>query len=309
MKAVLLDAETLGDDVDLAPLRRAVDVLAVFPRTTPDSLSDHLGDADLILTNKVVIPAAAMAGRRGIFVLATGTNNVDLKAAREQEVPVFNVTDYGTRSVAEHTLMMMLALASKLPLYQRDLRQGAWQRSSSFSLLGHRKISLAGNSLVLVGSGTIGSAVARLAEAFGMQVHYSARPGRSRDSRPAIDDLLGEADILSFHCPLTEDSRHLLDSRRLEKIKRGCLVINCARGGIIDEIAALEALRAGVIGGLGVDVLPEEPPVKGHPLLAALAEDLNLIVTPHNAWTSIEARQKIVDLTAANIGKLTGKTA
>jgi glycerate dehydrogenase len=304
MKAVFLDADTLGSDIDLSPIRQVVDSLEVFASTAPEQLLQHLGDADLILANKVFIPAEVMAGRKAILVLATGTNNVDMAAASGQGIPVLNVTNYGTQSVAQHTLMLMLALAAKLPLYQRDLAAGAWQHSPFFCLMNHPTVQLAGKTLVIVGAGNLGRAVARLAEAFGMIVKVAARPGRADDLRPDLDSLLPEADVLSFHCPLNEQTRHLLNVERLRIIKPGCLVINCARGGIIDEVAALAALTAGNIGGLAVDVLPEEPPRAGHPLLDALADGLNLIVTPHNAWVSREARQRIIELTAENIKTL-----
>ena len=301
MKAVLLDANTLGDDIDLSPIRSVVDELQVFANTAAGELEEHLGDAQLIIVNKTYIPAWAMRGRKAIFVLATGTNNIDMAAAQVQGVPVFNVTNYGTASVAQHTLMLMLALAAKLPLYQRDLAAGAWQQSEFFCLSHHKTLALVGKTLVIVGAGTLGNAVATLAQAFGMRVYFSARPGAGSDERPSLDSLLPEADVLSFHCPLTEHTRHLLNRERLARIKRGSLVINCARGGIIDENAALQALIDGRIGGLAVDVLPEEPPREGHALLDALASGLNLIVTPHNAWISREARQNIIDMTARNI--------
>jgi glycerate dehydrogenase len=207
--------------------------------------------------------------------------------------------------VAQHTLMLMLSLAARLPLYQQDLAAGAWQQSPFFCLLNHSTVELAGKQLVLVGEGTLGREVARLAQAFGMQVRFAARPGSDSDSRPTLDELLPTADVLSFHCPLTDETRHLLDNERLQRIKPGCLVVNCARGGILDEQAALDALSAGLLGGLAVDVLPVEPPRDGHPLLDALQrQSLNLIVTPHNAWISPQARQNIIRLTAENIDRL-----
>ena len=304
MKAVLLDANSLGHDIDLSPIRNVVSELTVFEETSPNELMTRLGDADLILTNKVEIPAAAMTGRKGILVLATGTNNIDLQAARAGGLPVLNVNNYGTRSVAQHVLMMILALATKLPLYRRDLEDGAWQKSPFFCLMNHSTIELAEKTLVIVGSGNLGTAVARLAQAFGMRVIFCARPGSVDDPRPSLETLLPEADVLSFHCPLTDDTRHLLNAERLAMLKSNCLVVNCARGGIIDEDAALAALRIGTIGGLAVDVLPVEPPKDGHPLLEALSDDLNLVVTPHSAWISREARQNIINITAENIRKL-----
>ncbi len=301
MKAVLLDASTLGDDIDLSPIRDVVTQLVVYASTAPEQLVEHLSDADLIITNKVVIPSSVMSGRKAILVLATGTNNIDMEAARQRAIPVFNVNNYGTESVAQHTWMLILALAGQLARYQFAVETGHWQRSSTFCLMQHSTLQLTGKQLVLVGSGHLGQAVARLANAFGMRVQFTARPGDRDDARPSLDSLLPQADVLSFHCPLTTQTRGILDAERLRQIKTGCLVVNCARGGIIDEVACLEALRAKRLGGLAVDVLPEEPPRQSHPLLSALAEDLNLIVTPHNAWISREARQAVVNLTAHSI--------
>lgn len=305
MKAVLLDADTLGSGVDLSPIRALVSELRVFTRTSPEQLEEHLADAELILTNKVQIPGWAMQGRKGILVLATGTNNIDMDAARAQGVPVRNVSNYGTHSVAQHTLMLILALAARLPRYQHDIRGGAWQQSPFFCLLNHNTTELAGKTLVIVGQGTLGSAVAKLAEAFGMTVMFCARPGAEDDSRLPFEQAIEQADVLSFHCPLNEHTRHLLNRDNIDRLKRGCLVVNCARGGIIDEMAALWALQSGHLGGLAVDVLPVEPPGEGHPLLSALKQgNLNLIVTPHNAWISPQARQNIINLTADNIRML-----
>ena len=177
MKAVLLDADTLGSDIDLASLRAAVDELRVFASTTPNELETHLGDADLIITNKVTIPASVMTGRRGIFALATGTDNIDTAAAQRLGLPVFNVTNYGTASVAQHTWMLILALAAQLPRYQKDLAAGAWQHSAGFCLMNHPTVDLQGRTLVIVGQGTLGNAVAHLAGAFGMKARFTARPG------------------------------------------------------------------------------------------------------------------------------------
>jgi glycerate dehydrogenase len=305
MKAVLLDADTLGAGVDLEPIRAVVSELRVFARTSAEQLQEHLADAELIITNKVQIPGWAMQGRKGILVLATGTNNIDMDAARAQGVPVRNVSNYGTHSVAQHTLMLMLALAARLPRYQHDVRGGAWQQSPFFCLLNHNTTELAGKTLVIVGQGTLGTAVAKLAEAFGMTVMFCARPGAEGDSRLPFEQAIEQADVLSFHCPLNEHTRHLLNRDNIDRLKRGCLVVNCARGGIIDEMAALWALQSGHLGGLAVDVLPVEPPSEGHPLLSALKQgNLNLIVTPHNAWISPQARQNIINLTADNIRAL-----
>ncbi|MBZ9538180.1 D-2-hydroxyacid dehydrogenase [Modicisalibacter tunisiensis] len=305
MKAVLLDAATLGDDIDLEPIRRHVDSLDVHDLTRPDQCRERLAGAEVALVNKVVLDEALLAelpDLRLICVLATGTNNIDMAAAERHGISVRNVTAYGTASVAQHTLMLMLSLANRLPRYQHDLRNGAWQRAPIFCLLDHRTLQLDGKRLVIVGSGELGRAVARLAEAFGMEVRFAARPGNeAHDTRPSLAELAPDADIISLHCPLTEATRHLVDDALLVRLKPDALLINCARGGIIDEQAALCALREDRLGGLGVDVLPDEPPRDGHPLLEALNEPLNLIVTPHNAWISPEARANVVALTVENL--------
>ncbi len=304
MKAVLLDAASLGPDIDLAPIRQQVASLEVHAQSSTDEARERLVGAGVAIVNKVVLDAPtleALPDLKLICVLATGTNNIDMAAAERLGIAVKNVTAYGTASVAQHTLMLMLALANRLPLYQRDVAEGRWGQSAFFCLMDHGTLQLEGKRLVIVGQGVLGSQVARLAEAFGMQVTFAARPGKADDSRPSLADLAPEADIISLHCPLSEATRHLVDARLLAMLKPEALLVNCARGGIIDELAALEALREGRLGGLGVDVLPVEPPREGHPLIDALGEPLNLIVTPHNAWITPEARQKIVALTADNL--------
>lgn len=305
--AVMLDAESLGADINLTAIRDLVSHLEVYQQSTAEQASERLSDADIAIVNKVVLNAETLSTLpklKLICVLATGLNNIDLDTAKAQNIIVKNVTAYGTASVSQHTLMLMLTLANRLPRYQADIARGEWQRSDFFCLQAHSTLQLSNKHLVMVGQGELGSEVARLAEAFGMKVTFAARPGNeSNDKRPSLDDLLPTADIISLHCPLNETTKHLINRTRLANAKSSLLLVNCARGGIIDEEAALEALRAGKIGGLAVDVLPTEPPQEGHPLLTALAEGeaLNLIVTPHNAWITPEARQNIVALTANNI--------
>ncbi|GHB09460.1 D-2-hydroxyacid dehydrogenase [Salinicola rhizosphaerae] len=305
MKAVLLDAASLGDEIDLTPIRRLVDAFDVHSLTSPDQVQERLAGATVALTNKMVIDAETLAGLPDlelICVLATGTNNIDMAAAERRGIVVRNVEAYGTASVAQHTLMLMLALAARLPLYQEAVERGAWARSDIFCLLDHRTLQLAGKHLVIVGSGVLGTAVAKLGEAFSMRVTFAARPGNeANDARPALTTLLPAADVISLHCPLTEQTKGLIGTAALASMKADALLINCARGGIVDEMAALEALRGGRLGGLAVDTLPVEPPREGHALIDALAEPLNLIVTPHNAWITPEARQRVVELTADNL--------
>ncbi|WNL43855.1 D-2-hydroxyacid dehydrogenase [Halomonas sp. PAMB 3264] len=305
--AVMLDAKSMGPGIDFTAIRDSVSSLEVFDQTASDEVVERLKNADIALVNKVKLSRDALdalPSLKLICVMATGVNNIDMDAARDNGIAVKNVTAYGTASVSQHTLMLMLTLAARLPRYQQDVASRAWQQSAFFCLQDYPTLELAGKQLVMVGQGELGSEVARLAEAFGMNVRFAARPGdEANDERQSLDELLPQADVISLHCPLNEQTKHLINQARLAKAKSTLLLINCARGGIIDEHAALQALRDGQIGGLAVDVLPEEPPREGHALLDALAavEPLNLIVTPHNAWITPEARQNIVRLTAENI--------
>ncbi|MBC54309.1 MAG: glycerate dehydrogenase [Gammaproteobacteria bacterium] len=305
MKAVILDAASLGDDVDLAPIAAVVDTLVVHPHSDIDQIRTRLTGAQAAITNKAMLNAdtlAALPELRLICVMATGTNNIDMDAATRLGIAVRNITAYGTASVAQHTMMLMLALANRLPRYQQDVGAGHWQQNTAFCLMTHRTLQLAGKHLVIVGQGELGQRVAQLAAAFGMQVSFSARPGNEdNDARTALARLAPTADVISLHCPLTEHTRQLINQSILDTLKPGTLLINCARGGMIDDAAALSALRQSQLGGLGVDVLPQEPPTRGHVLLDALQDGLNLIVTPHNAWITPEARQTVVDMTAANL--------
>ncbi|SFX19426.1 D-2-hydroxyacid dehydrogenase [Marinospirillum alkaliphilum] len=307
MKGVLLDGNSLGPGMDFSSIRAQLSELVIWPATQPEAVAERITDAEVLLVNKVYLGRNELLAAQKlqlICVLATGMNNIDLNAAAELGIPVRNVQAYGTASVAQHTLMLMLALATRLPLYQRSVAAGEWQQSPAFCLMQHPVTQLAGKTLLLVGHGELGREVERLAQAFGMQVQIAARPGNTQDHRPALDSLLPLADVISFHCPLNTDTHNLLNAERLQRVKSDLLVVNAARGGIVNETDALNALREGRIGGLAVDVLSEEPPVRGNPLLDALNEPLNLIITPHSAWLAPEARQKILDLTAQNIAAL-----
>lgn len=308
MKAVFLDADSLNLESEaLAPLRRAVDELVLHGTTAPDVVPQRIADADVVIVNKVVLDDAAMAAApklRLICVAATGVNNVDVAAARRRGVVVTNCRDYGTDSVAQHTLALILTLATNLTAYREDVAAGRWARAPFFCLLDHPIMELAGKRLGIVGLGSLGSRVAELAAAFGMEVQVAQRPGASHTDpqRMPLDTLLETADVLSLHCPLTDDTRGLIGEAALRRMKPTALLINTARGGIVDETALAAALRRGEIAGAAVDVLTREPPVDGNPLLAG--DIPNLIVTPHCAWGSREARLRIVDQVAESIAGL-----
>lgn len=302
-RAVFLDLAPLDQgDLDLAPLRAAFDELTCHVQSTPQQICERLHGAQVAIVNKLALTDEILQrcpDLKLILVSATGVNNVDLDAARRRGIVVCNCQAYGTASVAQHTLMLLLALATRLPDYQAAVAEGRWQQSGQFCLLDFPITELDGKTLGLLGHGELGSAVARLAEAFGMHVLVGNLPGRPpRPGRLDLDELLPQVDALTLHCPLTEQTRNLIGARELQLMKPSALLINAARGGLVDEQALADALRSGHLGGAATDVLTSEPPRDDNPLLAA--DVPRLIVTPHSAWGSREARQRIVGQLAEN---------
>jgi glycerate dehydrogenase len=304
---VILDAGSLGPGIDLAPLRAVLPRWTIHEATRPEQVAPRIREADIVLTNKVPLGGRELdqAPRlRLISVLATGTNNIDLDAARARGVAVSNVRDYSTDSVVQHTLSLMLALAGNLASYRDDVRQGRWQESPFFCFFNRPIVSLAGKTLTIVGYGSQGRKLAGAAEALGMQVQIAARPGVPRAvtsdvPRAPLDELLPHTDVLSFHCPLTQDTTRLLNHDSVFRLKKGALVINCARGGLIDEHALVAALEQDHLAGAAIDVVSVEPPPPDHPFMTL--RHPNFILTPHIAWASLESRQRLVRETAANI--------
>ncbi|MFF3701767.1 MULTISPECIES: 2-hydroxyacid dehydrogenase [Pseudomonas] len=302
-RAVFLDHSSLDlGDLDLSRLRGCFDELQLHPTTAPHEVAERLQGASVAITNKVHLDAAALAAcpdLRLILVSATGTNNVDLQAARAQGIVVSNCQGYGTPSVAQHTLALLLALATRLPDYQQAVADGKWAQARQFCLLDFPIVELEGKTLGLLGHGELGGAVARLAEAFGMRVLSGQLPGRpARDDRLSLAELLPQVDALTLHCPLNDSTRNMIGAAELALLKPGAFVVNTARGGLIDEQALADALRSGHLGGAATDVLSVEPPVNGNPLLAG--DIPRLVVTPHSAWGAVEARQRIVGQLAEN---------
>ena len=301
--AVFLDHTSLDlGDLDLAPLPRACDGCVLHERSSAAQVAERLQGARVAISNKVPLGAetfAACPDLELVLIAATGTNNVDLTAARAHGITVCNCQGYGTPSVAQHCLMLLLALATSLPDYQAAIRAGRWQQAQQFCLLDFPIVELEGKTLGLLGHGELGRAVGRLAEAFGMRVLLGQLPGRpARSDRLPLDELLPQVDALSLHCPLNEHTRNLIGARELGLMKPGAFLINTARGGLVDEQALADVLRAGHLGGAATDVLSVEPPRDGNPLLTP--DIPRLIVTPHSAWGSREARQRIVDQLAEN---------
>lgn len=302
-RAVFLDHSSLDlGDLNMTPLRQSFGDLKLHDATSSAQIVERLQGAQVAISNKVPLDAATFAAcpdLQLVLVAATGTNNIDLAAAREQGVSVCNCQGYGTPSVAQHTLMLLLALATRLSDYQRAVQTGRWQHAQQFCLLDYPIVELEGKTLGLLGHGELGGAVAKLAEAFGMSVLLGQLPGRpARSDRLPLAQLLPQVDALTLHCPLNADTLNLLGAHELSLMKPGAFLINTARGGLVDEQALADALRCGHLGGAATDVLSQEPPKTGNPLLAA--DIPRLIITPHCAWGSREARQRIVMQLAEN---------
>ena len=302
--AVFLDLATISrGDLDLAPLESTPFEWQHFDHTPPEEALSRIEGAELVVSNKVVLDRSILEqapALRLICIAATGTNNVDLEAARELEIAVTHVAGYSTPSVVQHVFALILSLTIRLPDYQKAVMQGAWQRSDQFCLLDYPIAEIAGKTLGIIGYGALGQGVARVAEAFGLSVMIAQRPGgEPQPGRTPLDQLLSQSDIISLHCPLTEDTRDLIGRRELALMKQEALLINTARGGIIDEEALAEALKQNRLGGAGIDVLAVEPPKAGNPLLQP--DIPNLIVTPHTAWASRESRQRLINEVGENI--------
>nr|WP_174506796.1 2-hydroxyacid dehydrogenase [Acinetobacter sp. Marseille-Q1620] len=303
MQAVYLDYQSLDqNDLDFSQLESTFDELILYPITSQDEVATRVKHADVIITNKVIVDAKTIEQCENfklILISATGTNNVDLFKAKEKGVVVCNCQGYGTSAVAQHTLTLMLTLATSLIKYDQAVKQGKWNKSPIFCLLDYPIIELEGKTLGIIGYGELGQAVARLAQAFGMQVLIGSLPNRpSNNSRVPLVELLPQVDFLSLHCPLTDETRDLIGQKELEAMKSTAFLINCARGGIVNESALKDALIEKKIAGAATDVLSVEPPKEGNILLDETIP--NLIITPHSAWGSVDARQRIVNQMVEN---------
>jgi glycerate dehydrogenase len=305
MKAVLLDCDSLGpDDLDLSALLALPVDWTIYPETSDGEVCQRIVDADIVLTNKAPINALSLSQAtrlKMISIMATGTNAVDLKAAAQHQVAVCNALKYGSGSVVQHVWALILALTTKLADYQRAAVDGTWQDSSLFCLLDFPVEELQGRVLGIVGAGELGRGVAKVAEAFGLEVIYAALPGREYADQQRVDfsEFLGRADIVSLHCPLTAETTNLIGETELALMKPSAILINTARGGMVNEAALKQALLDGTIAGAGVDVLTNEPPREGNLLLDKTIP--NLVVTPHCAWVARQSRQRLVDQTVENL--------
>lgn len=305
MKAVFLDFATVGAaELDRGPLLEALPGMEFYETTTPGQVVERIAAAEAVLANKVKLGAGILAeapGLRFIGLTATGVDNVDLDAARARGIAVCNVRAYCTQSVTEHVFGTLLTLTHSLHRFNAAVRDGAWQASDEFCLLDFPLRELSAMTLGIVGYGDLGQSVARTARHFGMQVLIARRPGKpaADDGRVDFDELLARADVVSLHCPLTDATRGLIGARELELMKPDALLINTARGALVDSAALASALKAEKLGGAAIDVLPQEPPVDGNALLDC--DSPRLFVTPHIAWATREARQNALDQLAAAV--------
>lgn len=278
-----------------------------YASTTPAQVIERLAGATIAIINKVPLPAAAvdaLPDLKMVAVAATGTNIVDLDACRARGIVVSNIRGYAEHTVPEHVLALLLALSRNLVAWRETLQAGRWQQSDQFCLFDHPIRDLHGATLGLIGSGSLGNGVVRLAEAFGMRVLRAERKGATtvRPGYTAFAEVLREADAISLHCPLTDETRGLIGEAELRAMRRSALLINTARGGIVDEVALIQALKEGWIGGAGFDVITAEPPPAGHPMVAPELLALpNFLLTPHVAWASRPAMQTLADQLIDNI--------
>ena len=305
MKIVILDGHALNPGDLSYDCLRQFGQLTIYDRTDSESEAiERIGDSEIVLVNKVPITEAVLAacpGIRLICVQATGYNIVDCDACARRGIPVTNVPSYGTAAVAQFTMALILELCHRIGLHDQSVHRGDWVKSDNFCYWLTPQTELAGKTLGILGFGRIGREVGKLAKAFGMQViacnRSQCEEGRQIGEYVDMDTLLARSDILSLHCPQTPGTEKIINARSLARMKDGAMLINTARGGLLDENAVAEALRSGKLRGAAVDVVSKEPMAPDNPLLSAPG----CIITPHIAWAPVESRQRLLDCVVENI--------
>lgn len=306
MRAVFLDYQSMKpEELDFDRLAQATSELVTYDATPAHLVAERIQGFGVVILNKVKFLREhfeCAPDLKLILVSATGTDNVDKVAAAEHGVVVCNVAAYGTPSVSQHTLMLMLMVATQVERYRDDVRAGKWSQSPMFCLMDYPILDLSGRTLGLIGYGELGQEVGKLAEAFGMRVLVMGRPGvdyQDDTTRVSFEALLEQSDFVSLHGLLNADTAQMMNAHAFARMKKGAFFINTARGGLVDEEALCQALESGHLGGAGLDVLTIEPPAPDSPLLQC--QHPNLVITPHSAWASRESRQRIVDIMQANL--------
>ncbi|MEP1447545.1 MAG: D-2-hydroxyacid dehydrogenase [Paraglaciecola sp.] len=312
MHGVFLDQHTFSSAVSLQTIQQQVDSLSCFSTTTTEQIVPRCSDADVIITNKVQLNAAILQQLpklKLICIAATGTNNVDLNAASQLGIIVKNVSGYASASLSQYVFAQMLEYFNRTSHHNHNTRQGLWQKSDTFCHHGNGWNELSGKTLGIIGYGNLGQTVANIAEAFGMHLLIAERPQSNiiRSGRHSFEQVLIQADVLSLHCPQTPETENLINTHTLRQMKPSAMLINTARGAIVNSNDLLIALKTNQIAYAVLDVLEQEPPAADHVLLKAIADNQSspiknkLKITAHIAWASFEAQQKLLDLVAANI--------
>lgn len=300
MKIVVLDGYTNNPgDISWAPIE-AVGSLAVYDRSAPHEIVPRVAGADVVLTNKAVVgreAIEALPDLKYIGVLATGYNCVDTAAARARGIPVCNVPEYSTPNVVQATFALLLELTNHVGHHAQTVRAGRWSACPDFCYWDGDLVELAGLTLGIVGYGRIGQGVAAVGRAFGMRILAHRRTAGTAPECVDLETLLRESDVVSLHCPLTTETKELIDARRIGLMKPSALLVNTARGPLVNEADLAKALDAGRLAGAGLDVLSVEPPPASNPLLTAK----NCIITPHVAWATRNARRRLLEITAGNL--------
>ena len=305
MKLVILERNSAGTDVDVSRFEKFGEVTC-YPNTVAANTAERVKDADIILANKAPLNESTLKDAPNvklICLLATGFDNVDLAYCRSRGIKVTNVINYCTSTVAQHTLLLALALSEKIAFYDDYVKSGAYSAQDRFSNFDRTFYDLEGKTWGIIGMGTIGRRVAGLAQAFGCRVIFYSASGKSTCTdyeRVEFDTLLQESDILSLHCPLSDRTRGLINKDALSKMKETTILVNVARGPVVDTQALYDALVADQIAGAGLDVLEQEPMAGDNPL-AQIKDSTKLIITPHMAWASLESRTHLVEEVAKNI--------
>jgi len=307
MRGIVLDRASLDNgDLDFSQLLASLSHWTLNDGSKQDNTLALLANAEVVVTNKILLDEKLLdqcPDLKLICLTATGTNNVDLEAAKKNNIAVTNVTGYATTSVVEHVFALILSLTRRLPEQTAAVKRGDWSRNEHFCLLDYPPQSLDGSTIGIVGYGELGKAVANMAEQFGLQVLVaeSLNPDHQGDqvARTSLRQLFSKSDIISLHCPLTADTENLISQQSLSLMKPSAILINTARGGLVDEQALLNALQQAKIYAAGLDVLRSEPPEGAHPLLEF--EHPRLLITPHIAWASQQARQCLINEVAENI--------
>lgn len=304
MKVVFLDRDTLSAGTRLRTLAFEHD-LVCHGRTSADQVAERVADADIVLVNKVRIDARTLAAAQRlkcVAVAATGTDAIDLAACRERGIVVSNIRNYAVHTVPEHTFALIFALRRSLCAYRDAVREGRWQASDQFCFFDHPIRDLAGSTLGVIGDGVLGQAVAAIGRALGMRVLMSAFKGQEHMGAlyTPFERVLAESDVITLHCPLLPETRHMISAAEFALMRRAPLLVNTARGGLVDEAAVESALAAGQISGAAFDVVSVEPPAPDHPFMALLDRP-DFILTPHVAWASDEAIQSLADQLVDNV--------